>query len=62
MFVDTMLEVQPLQKQMLSKLKDQLNPDQDKDTLINQANQTPHGPPGTSSIARSGLILKQARR
>ena len=39
MFVDTMLEVQPLQKQMLSKLKDQLNPDQDKDTLINQANQ-----------------------
>jgi len=39
MFVDTMLEVQPLQKQMFSKLKDQLNPDQDKDTLINQANQ-----------------------
>ena len=39
MFVDTMLEVQPLQKQMLSKLKQQLNPDQDKETLISQANQ-----------------------
>ena len=36
MFVDTMFEVQPLQKQMLSKLKDKLNPDQDKDTLTNQ--------------------------
>lgn len=39
MFVDTMLKVQPLQKQMFSKLKQQLNPDQDKDTLISQANQ-----------------------
>jgi heat-inducible transcriptional repressor len=39
MFVDTMLEVQPLQKQMFSKLKEQLNPDQDKETLISQANQ-----------------------
>ncbi|MDH5711806.1 MAG: heat-inducible transcriptional repressor HrcA [Gammaproteobacteria bacterium] len=39
MFVDTLLEVQPLQKQLLDKLKAQLNPDQDKETLINQANQ-----------------------
>jgi len=39
MFVDTMLEVQPLQKQMFSKLKEQLNPDQNKETLIAQANQ-----------------------
>ena len=38
MFVDTMLEVKPLQKQMFSKLKDQLNPDQNKETLIAQAN------------------------
>ena len=39
MFVDTLLEVQPLQKQLMDKLKAQLNPDQDKETLINQANQ-----------------------
>lgn len=39
MFVDTMLEVQPLQKRMFSKLKQQLNPDQNKETLISQANQ-----------------------
>lgn len=39
MFVDTMLEVQPLKKQLFSKLKQQLHPDQDKETLINQANQ-----------------------
>ncbi|MDH5612184.1 MAG: heat-inducible transcriptional repressor HrcA [Gammaproteobacteria bacterium] len=39
MFVDTMLEVQPLQKELFSKLKQQLNPDQNKDTLISQANQ-----------------------
>ena len=39
MFVDTLLEVQPLQKQVFSKLKQELNPDQDKETLINHANQ-----------------------
>ena len=39
MFVDTMLEVQPLQKQLFSQLKQQLNPDQNKDALIAQANQ-----------------------
>ena len=39
MFVDTLLEVQPLQQQVFSKLKQELNPDQDKETLINHANQ-----------------------
>lgn len=39
MFVDTLLEVQPLHEQVFSKLKQELNPDQDKDTLINHANQ-----------------------
>lgn len=39
MFVDTMLEVQPLQKELFSKLQQHLNPDQDKNTLISQANQ-----------------------
>ena len=39
MFVDTMLEVQPLQQELFSKLKQQLHPDQDKKTLISQANQ-----------------------
>ncbi|MFC1588786.1 heat-inducible transcriptional repressor HrcA [Pseudomonadota bacterium] len=39
MFVDTLLEVQPLKKQLFDKLKQQLNPDQDKETLIHQANQ-----------------------
>ena len=39
MFVDTLLEVQPLHEQVFSKLKQELNPDQDKETLINHANQ-----------------------
>jgi len=38
MFIDTMLEVKPLKKQVFTKLKDQLNPDQNKETLITQAN------------------------
>lgn len=39
MFVDTLLEVQPLTHPVLSQMKQQLNPDQDKDTLINHASQ-----------------------
>jgi len=32
MFVDSLLEVQPIQKQLLNRLKKELNPDQDTDT------------------------------
>lgn len=39
MFVDTLLEVQPLNAPMLQQMKQQLNPDQDKETLINHASQ-----------------------
>jgi len=39
MFVDSLLEVQPIQKKMLAKLKLELDPDQDTDTLINHASQ-----------------------
>lgn len=38
-FVDSLLQIQPLQKNLVSKLKKQLDPDQDKSTLINHANQ-----------------------
>ena len=39
MFVDTLLEVQPLTQPLLKQMKQQLNPDQNKDTLINHASQ-----------------------
>jgi heat-inducible transcriptional repressor len=39
MFVDSLLEVQPIQKKMLAKLKVELDPDQDTETLINHASQ-----------------------
>jgi len=37
LFVDSILEVQPLQKSLLTRMKQQLNPDQDQDTLLNTA-------------------------
>ena len=37
LFVDSILEVQPLKKSLLSMMKQQLDPDQDQDTLINTA-------------------------
>jgi heat-inducible transcriptional repressor len=39
LFVDSLLEIQPLQKQLLSRLEKELDPDQDTDTLINHATQ-----------------------
>lgn len=39
LFVDSLLEIQPLQKQLLSRLEKELDPDQDIDTLINHATQ-----------------------
>ncbi|MDH5471325.1 MAG: heat-inducible transcriptional repressor HrcA [Gammaproteobacteria bacterium] len=38
LFVDSILEVQPLEKSLLNKMKQLLHPDQDKETLINTAN------------------------
>ncbi len=39
LFVDSLLEVEPLERSMLSKLKQELDPDQNVDELINQASQ-----------------------
>ena len=39
MFVDSLLEVQPLQKKLLTKLKLELDPDQDTESLLNHASQ-----------------------
>ena len=39
MFVDSLLEMQPLQKQLLSEMKLKMDADIDKDTLINRASQ-----------------------
>jgi len=39
LFVDSLLEIQPLQKQLLSRLEKELDPDQDTDTLISNATQ-----------------------
>lgn len=39
LFVDNMLEVQPIQKKMLAQLKVELDPDQDTETLISHASQ-----------------------
>ena len=37
LFVDTMLELGPLEQSLAQKLREQLNPDQDSDALISQA-------------------------
>lgn len=39
LFVDTMLETEPLSKSLLTRLKKELDPDQNTDALINQASQ-----------------------
>ena len=39
LFVDSMLEVEPLSRSLLSRLKQELDPDQNTDSLINQASQ-----------------------
>jgi len=39
MFVDSLLEVRPLQKKLLTKLKLELDPDQDQESLLNHASQ-----------------------
>jgi len=39
MFVDSLLEVQPLQKKLLTKLKLELDPDQDTESLLSHASQ-----------------------
>ncbi len=39
LFVDSLLEVEPLEKSLLSKLKQELDPDHNTDELINQASQ-----------------------
>ena len=39
LFVDSMLEVEPLGKSLLSRLKQELDPDQNTDALINHASQ-----------------------
>lgn len=39
LFVDNLLEVEPLEKSLLSKLKQELDPDHNTDELINQASQ-----------------------
>jgi len=39
MFVDSLLEVQPIQKKLLTKLKLELDPDQDTESLLNHASQ-----------------------
>ena len=39
LFVDSLLEIQPIQKKLLAKLKMELDPDQDKETLISHASQ-----------------------
>ena len=39
MFVDSLLEVQPIQKKLLTKLKVELDPDQDTESLLNHASQ-----------------------
>ncbi|MGB5454462.1 MAG: heat-inducible transcriptional repressor HrcA, partial [Gammaproteobacteria bacterium] len=39
LFVDSMLEVEPLSKSLLSRLKRELDPDQNTDALINHASQ-----------------------
>lgn len=39
LFVDSLLEVQPIQKKLLVQLKIELNPDQDTETLLSHASQ-----------------------
>lgn len=39
LFVDSLLEVQPIQEKLLDQLKIELNPDQDKETLLSHASQ-----------------------
>jgi heat-inducible transcriptional repressor len=39
MFVDSLLEVQPIKKTLLTKLKDELDPDQNTESLLNHASQ-----------------------
>lgn len=39
LFVDSMLEVEPLSKSLLTRLKQELDPDQNTDSLISQASQ-----------------------
>ena len=39
LFVDSMLEIEPLSKSLLSRLKQELDPDQNTDSLISQASQ-----------------------
>lgn len=38
LYVDSILEVQPIETKLLTQLKQQLDPDQDQETLINTAN------------------------
>ena len=39
LFVDSLLEVKPIEAELLSQLKQQLDPDKDMDELVNQASQ-----------------------
>ena len=39
LFVDSLLEVQPINNAVLSQIKQELNPDHNKEELINHANQ-----------------------